>query len=47
MLILMLLKKPKLTLTAQFANGKYKLWDFVAENCVNDHNEVNGDPKIN
>ena len=44
--ILNLLKKQKLTLTAKFDNGKYKLFNFVVENCVNDHNKVNGDPKI-
>ena len=46
MLILHSLKKQKLTLTAKFDNGKYRLLNFLAENCVNDHNNVNGDPKI-
>ena len=40
-------KETKVTLTAKFANGKYKLLNFVAENCINDHNKVNSDTKIN
>ena len=37
--------KQKWTLSAKFDNVKYKLFNFVAENCVNDHNKVNGLPK--
>ena len=46
MLILNLLKKQKLTLTAMFVNGKYKLLNLEAKNRVNDHDKANCDPKM-
>ena len=46
MLILNLLKKQKMTLTAKSDSGNYKLFNFVAENCFHDPNKVIGDRKV-
>ena len=43
---LMIKMKQIFTLTAKFDTVKYELFNFVAENCIKDHNKVNGLPNI-